>query len=82
MGSVQFVGLMGNARLPDLSPSLAAPLPPIRNKNGKSEQICPTISAGKINELTNPILTIQLYKKGFFFFGIDRFAAFLGRLHA
>ncbi|XP_046649156.1 glycogen debranching enzyme-like [Daphnia pulicaria] len=46
LGSVQFVGLMGNARLPELSPSLAPPVPPIRIRNGQQEQACATISAG------------------------------------
>ena len=46
LGSVQFVGLMGNARLPELSPSLAPPVPPIRIRNGQPEHACATISAG------------------------------------
>ena len=37
---------MGNASLPDLSPSLAPPLPPLRFKDGKPEQNCVTLAAG------------------------------------
>ena len=37
---------MGNVSLPDLSPSLAPPLPPLRFKDGKTEQYCLTLAEG------------------------------------
>ena len=48
LGSVQFVELLGNSRLPELSPSLVLPLPHIRVRNGQPEQSCVTISAGTL----------------------------------
>ena len=48
LGSVQFGGIVNNATLPSLSPALAPPLPPSRTgKNGKPEQSCVTLAAGK-----------------------------------
>ena len=48
LGSVQFGGIVHNAKLPTLSPALAPPLPPTRAiKNGKTEQSCVTLAAGK-----------------------------------
>jgi len=47
LGSVQFGGIVHNAKLPTLSPALAPPLPPTRAiKNGKTEQSCVTLAAG------------------------------------
>ena len=46
LGSVQFGGTMSNSSLPELSPSLAAPLPPMIMRNGQKVQNCVTLAAG------------------------------------
>jgi len=47
LGSVQFGGIVHSAKLPELSPALAPPLPPTRLlKNGQTEQSCVTLAAG------------------------------------
>ncbi|XP_078050064.1 glycogen debranching enzyme [Augochlora pura] len=44
--SIQMGGVVRSSPLPDLSPNLDPPKPPIKQYNGESEQMCMTLSAG------------------------------------
>lgn len=48
LGSVQFGGVVKSAGLPELSPNLQPPKPPVKlNEEGKNVQACVTLSAGR-----------------------------------